>query len=198
MRERRLEEGEELRIYLKARKSKNGRAWIRLISLTLETAMRAQEILFARWKDISFQSGIWHIPRKHSKTGKSRQVPLTARAIRLLKEQKPTNAKPEDRVFSTWRDTRTMGLTFQRICTRAGVLDFRFHDLRHTSISRYVAEGHPPAVLMKITGHSKYITFERYVNLTDNELVGTVAKGRDAKRASLRLKPKNEGLAKGA
>jgi len=183
---RRLQHGEEFQLYSSARRSLNGKEWIRLIALVLETALRAQEILFAEWKDISIDNRIWRVPKKNSKTNKARQVPLTERAVRLLKQQKPETAMLEDRVFGTWKDTRTMGLTFQRICARASVNDFRFHDLRHTAISRLVAEGHPIALLMKISGHSKYITFEKYVNLTDTELVSQVAQKRDKNRTDSR------------
>ncbi len=46
--------------------------------------------------------------------------------------------------------------------------DFRFHDLRHTAVTRLVGAGLPVAEIMKISGHSKMETFLRYVNQNNN------------------------------
>jgi integrase len=57
--------------------------------------------------------------------------------------------------------------SFAGACKEAGVLGFRFHDCRHTAITRMVAAGVAPMELMKISGHTQITTFARYVNPTE-------------------------------
>jgi integrase len=54
---------------------------------------------------------------------------------------------------------------FETACEKAGVEDFIFHDTRHTAITRMVQSGMPHTEIMKISGHSTFKTFARYVQL---------------------------------
>ena len=42
--------------------------------------------------------------------------------------------------------------------------NFRFHDCRHTAITRMIQAGLSPMEIMKISGHTQMNTFARYVN----------------------------------
>lgn len=55
--------------------------------------------------------------------------------------------------------------------TKAEINDLRFHDLRHTAVTRLVRAGVPAPKIMKITGHQQLKTFQRYVNLTDESVI---------------------------
>jgi integrase len=52
-------------------------------------------------------------------------------------------------------------------CQEAEIENLRFHDLRHTSITRMVNEGLPSSEIMKTSGHTQMTTFQRYVNPTE-------------------------------
>jgi integrase len=56
----------------------------------------------------------------------------------------------------------------------AGIADFHFHDLRHTTATRLTEAGEHPVVVMEIMGHSDPKTTKRYSH-------GTMS----AKRAAL-------------
>jgi len=45
---------------------------------------------------------------------------------------------------------------------RAGIEDFRFHDLRHTFVSNARKAGVDRTVIMKLTGHKTLSIFTRY------------------------------------
>ena len=48
---------------------------------------------------------------------------------------------------------------------KAGIADFRFHDLRHTFASHYVMNGSDLLTLKEILGHSSLKMVERYTHL---------------------------------
>jgi integrase len=54
---------------------------------------------------------------------------------------------------------------FERCVARAGVVKFRYHDLRHTFASRSVMAGIPLATVMKWMGHSSIAMTMRYAHL---------------------------------
>jgi integrase len=58
--------------------------------------------------------------------------------------------------------------SFREACTKAGVRDFRIHDLRHTFNTNMRKTGVDRSVIMKITGHKTTAMFERY-NTVDSE-----------------------------
>jgi integrase len=59
-------------------------------ALTLEfsilTAARSGEVLGARWAEIDFQNAIWTVPAARMKGGRTHRVPLSRRALVILKK----------------------------------------------------------------------------------------------------------------
>lgn len=49
-----------------------------------------------------------------------------------------------------------------KACRRAGIEDFRFHDLRHTFHTNMRKAGVDQSVIMKLTGHKTAAMFHRY------------------------------------
>jgi len=58
--------------------------------------------------------------------------------------------------------------SFKSACKKAGIEDFRFHDLRHTFITNMRKAGVERGIIMKITGHKTTSMFDRY-NTVDQE-----------------------------
>ena len=54
--------------------------------------------------------------------------------------------------------------SFASACSDAEIEGFRFHDCRHTAITRMIQAGLSPMEVMKISGHTQMNTFARYVN----------------------------------
>jgi integrase len=52
--------------------------------------------------------------------------------------------------------------SFDTARTKAGIKDFRFHDIRHTYVTRKRNEGVPDRTIMAITGHRTMAVFMRY------------------------------------
>ena len=52
------------------------------------TATRSQEARGMQWSEVAMDKTVWKIPGSRTKTGKGFRVPLSSRALEILKEQK--------------------------------------------------------------------------------------------------------------
>jgi integrase len=173
VRSRRLEEGEELLLYLSADAGYDHKAEsIRIIGFALETAMRAQEILLATWSDLNLEASTLFIPKDNTKTSTARHIPLSLTAKNILREQQAIRSSIESRIFPSFLNSEHLSKHFRRICHRANIQDLKFHDLRHEATSRFFERGKLSDMeIMKITGHTQYSTLQRYANLRSSDLV---------------------------
>ena len=55
---------------------------------------------------------------------------------------------------------------FKNACTRAGITDLHFHDLRHTFASQFVMAGGDLYILKEILGHKSITMTQRYAHLS--------------------------------
>ena len=74
------------------------------------------------------------------------------------------------------RDNKRRAYQFNPIWTRikkdAGAPDFRFHDLRHEAVSRFVEAGLSDQEVAAISGHKSMQMLKRYTHLRAEDLVG--------------------------
>jgi len=111
-----------------------------IIDLALETGMRQGEILRIHPKHIEGNTLIIPIAKT-----KSRTIPLTKRALEILKHATlPFNIK-QDRLTKQ----------FKRLCNHYGIKGVRFHTLRHQSLTNFmkVKKLDVPSTML-IAGHS--------------------------------------------
>ncbi len=134
-----------------------------IVQLALETAMRRGEILGLTWDNIDLNKQIAFLP--NTKNGDSRTVPLSSRAVAILKGL-PRNIS--GKVFSTSMTAVTEG--FQRAVLRAEIEDFHFHDLRHCAVSA-LAKKLSMHELAKMVGHRSPRSVMRYYKQDDADLV---------------------------
>ena len=130
----------------------------------LDTGMRRGEMLKLEWPDVDIAERVIHVNVTNTKTEKSRDIGMTPRvhaALAALKEQAPPGYA--GRVFGT----TTVKHAFQSALREAKIDGFRFHDLRHTATTRMVRTGTPHSEIMKVTGHSEFATFMRYVTVDE-------------------------------
>lgn len=139
------------------------RAHLRPIIITaIDTGMRRGEILSLRWRDVDFENGLITIQAFNTKTMKQRQVSITARLsleLAAIYEESPKD--PTRRVFGI---TDNVKRSFTAARKSAGLLDVRFHDLRHTHATRLVSAHIPLSEVGRVLGHTQANTTYRYVN----------------------------------
>jgi integrase len=57
----------------------------RALEFTILTAARTNEVIGARWDEIDLDAGVWTVPAARMKAGREHQVPLSGRALAILK-----------------------------------------------------------------------------------------------------------------
>ena len=136
-----------------------------IVILAIYTGMRKGEILGLEWQDIDFDAGIIHIERTihrgvedTTKGGGRRDVPMSAE-VRTALELLP---KKHERVFP---DVIEFKNAFRNACDRAGIKNFRFHDLRHTFASHLAMQGTSLLVIKELLGHESLEMTLRYAHL---------------------------------
>lgn len=130
--------------------------WIKpLVLLALETAMRRGELLALRWKDVDLVRRTAYL--ELTKNGESRVVPLSQKAIEVIKGLPKSH---NGRLFPI--SATALRKAFERACETANILGLRFHDLRHTATTR-ISNKIPNLVeLAAITGHKDVRMLARY------------------------------------
>lgn len=153
--------------------------WLRdLIVFAVETGCRQGEILSLTWKNVD----LFHKTALifGSKTGERRTIPLSKRAFELLKEEAQVKMLSNEPVFKNSSGTNisrfTIAPSLRKALNNAGIMDFRFHDLRHTFASRLAQSGIDPYTIQKLLGHKSASMTQRY----SHHCVESLRKGIDA------------------
>ncbi len=164
-RDRRLVDDEEERLRHACRESKS-KGLEAIVILAIETAMRQGELLGLEWKNVDFKRRIAHLP--YTKNNESRDVPLSSRAIEVLKAR-PRDIK-SNKVFYDWKRNDSLGNSWRRAVKRAAIEGLRFHDLRHEATSRLFERGLNIMEVATITGHKDLKMLKRYTHLKAEDL----------------------------
>lgn len=149
-----------------------------IVLFLIYTGARKREVLDARWRDIDWAQGSWRIPK--TKSGKVRHIPLSTGALKVLEflrlriregfldEQfifaNPKTGKSFVSFFYSWNNARI----------RAGLPEFRIHDLRHSFASYLVNAGRSLYEVQELLGHADIKTTSRYAHLSRERLVAAV------------------------
>ena len=135
-----------------------------LAEFAIETAMRRGELMSLLWVNIKFDKSVAFLP--HTKNGDSRYVPLSSKALKILKSL-PRDI--EGRVFPL--NKQTVSILFLRAAKRAKVEDIHFHDLRHIALTKLSARFTNILELSTISGHKELKMLQRYVHIKAEDLV---------------------------
>jgi integrase len=139
------------------------------ILLLFLTGARRNEVTQAEWSYVDWQHRTLFVPR--SKNGNPRYIQLNSSAIVLLKSVPKTDANAY--IFpapATGRPMPHLFFPWDRIRRRAGLLDFRLHDLRHSFASFVINSGEDLYEVQKLLGHSNPRTTQRYAHLSRERL----------------------------
>ena len=138
-----------------------------IVMVALNTGMRLGEILALTWDRVYIAHVIDpYIELLKTKNKQPRFVPLNDDTVERLKEQKRRNNVSEYVFLSNHtKPLKSVRTAFQLALKKAGILDFRFHDLRHTFASHFVMNGGDLLTLKEILGHSSMKMVERYIHL---------------------------------
>ncbi len=142
-----------------------------IVQLAYVTAMRRGEILGLRLDQVDFKNRVIVLEAEATKTQEKREIPLDEGLLGIL--QRVPRTLGSKFVFTyKGKPIGDIKKAFNRACARAGIKDFRFHDLRHCGVTNLRKAGVPDNVIMSISGHKTTAMFKRYdsVDRTDRHL----------------------------
>ena len=152
-----------------------------LLAFAIDTGGRRSELLKLDWRNVDLKRDF--VTFTDTKNSEDRSVRLTERALGVLKALGPKKLGP---VFTfNGNPIKDVKRAFDTARREAGIEDFRFHDLRHTFVSRLVQKGVPIYDVMHLTGHKSMAMVQRYAHLApgyqDRAIEALNAYGREAK-----------------
>jgi integrase len=155
---------EELELLVAVCDYADDQRWRLFVTLAIDSGMRAGELLGLEWAHVSTSAQPPYVELQHTKTGRPRLVPLSARVVTLLTSLRSglqTDAgrgkrDPARYVFpfsySSAQDR------WHRHCDDAGVPYRGLHTLRHSFATRLIASGAPLVGVSRILGHQQIST----------------------------------------
>jgi len=192
-RTRYLNDGEREALLNACRRSPNLDLYL-VVLLALSTGMRKGEIMGLEWNDIHTvpEQGFTrvHLAADKTKNDNARSVLITSPVLELLVERR-------QKVASARGDNKAAGLIFPSSINAersvdlrkpwaaalksAGIEEFRFHDLRHTTASYLAMDGASLLSISKVLGHQSVKMSERYAHLTPSH-IDDVVRSMNAKK----------------
>lgn len=145
-----------------------------ILICALDTAMRRGEILKLRWRDVDLLARTITITALNSKTARARQVGITSRLLTELEGIWRISPQDPDELVFGIKDNFKRSWT--EAVKEAELENVRFHDTRHTCVTRWVQSGMPIPEIMRLSGHSTLAAFAIYANATEQ----TTKRGADA------------------
>lgn len=143
-----------------------------IVLTALHTGMRKEEILSLTWEAVDLTHGF--IRLQQTKNGKARALPLNETlwgSFGRLRTRQDVSFVFHDAHGRRYNDVRH---AFDRACEAAGLIDFHFHDLRHTFASWLVMKGVPLATVSALLGHTSPTMTLRYAHLSPKHLTSAV------------------------
>lgn len=170
-----LSDEERAQLLDECKKSESQYLYIAVV-LALSTGGRRMEILGLSWSNVDLNRGI--ITLHETKNGERRVLPLAGHALELMKQHKKVRHVTSTLVFPGRNINNPVDLRtpFETALKRAGIADFRWHDLRHSCASYLAMNGASLAEIAEILGHKTLQMVKRYAHLSDAHTSKVVAR----------------------
>lgn len=134
-----------------------------LAAFSLATGLRKANARGLRWRQVDLERKIVVIEGEAMKNGDHQGIPLSDLAVEVLRQQ---DGKHDDFVF-TYRGRPLKAIankTWKDAVARAGITDFRWHDMRHTWATMMTQAGVPEAVLQVLGAWKTAAMVKRYAH----------------------------------
>lgn len=168
--------GEERISLLGACKESSNNCLYTLVVLALSTGARKMEILGLHWRDVDLTRGV--ITLHETKNGERRILVLAGHALDLMKEHAKVRRLNCDLVFPGKNNRSPIAIRtpFDNALKKAGIADFKFHDLRHSAASYLAMNGASLTEIAEILGHKTLSMVKRYSHLSEAHTSKVVSK----------------------
>ncbi|MBX9915856.1 MAG: site-specific integrase [Nitrosomonas sp.] len=141
-----------------------------MVIFALSTGLRQSNVINLEWSQVDLERKAAWVHPDQAKARKAIHVPLNSIALAVLFRQ---SAKHPSRVFTykgrsiSWANTSA----WRNALKRAGIDNFRWHDLRHTWASWLAQQGAPMNVLQELGGWESEEMVRRYAHLSKPQLL---------------------------
>ena len=140
-----------------------------MAAFTLATGLRRANVTGMQWSQVDLARRLAWIHPDQAKARKAIAVPLNAEAVVMIRKQ---IGKHPTHIFSF------KGRLITQVSTKAwykslaavGIVDFRWHDLRHTWASWHVQNGTPLFALQELGGWESPEMVRRYAHMSADHL----------------------------
>jgi integrase len=152
---------------LAACQASHNRCLYPVVLLAVSTGARKMEILSLRWPDVDLKRGV--LTFHQTKNRERRTVPLTGQALTLMQHHARVRRIDTPLVFPRADGLQPIDLryAFRQALRAAGLVDFRFHDLRHSAASYLAMSGATLVDIAEVLGHKTLQMTKRYTHLTE-------------------------------
>lgn len=146
-----------------------------MVLLSLNTGMRRGEVFNLPWHDVNMTAKTLTVAGEGTKTSETRHIPLNAEALATLQGWKD-QATGSGYIFpgeddKPMTDVKTAWL---ELLKNAGIVGFRWHDMRHDFASRLVMAGVPLNTVRDLLGHTDIKMTLRYAHLAPDSKAAAV------------------------
>ena len=129
-----------------------------------------------QWKDVDLIRGV--IILHETKNDERRSVPLTGHALNTIKELRTNHPTVFPWVFPGQGGRKQIDLRapFVKAMEKAGIEDFRWHDLRHCTASYLAMNGATLPEIAAVLGHKQLDMVRRYAHLSPQHTAGVMTR----------------------
>jgi integrase len=141
--------------------------WLRdILVFDLNTGLRQDELLSLEWSRVNLLRKTILITK--TKNDKPKTVPLNKIALDVINRRSKVRSIKNNFVFFNRNGKKisanNLRVAFYIVMRKAGIKDFRFHDLRHTFATRLAQAGVDLYKISKLLGHKDIKMTQRYAH----------------------------------
>ena len=133
------------------------------------TGARRRSLLELREQDVDFERST--VTFRATKNGDDYSVPLHPKLSEVLRAR--LTGQPDAYLLPRYT-AGALSRAFKRLALRAGLTDYRFHDLRHDLASRLACHGANQRLIMDVLGHRDPRASVRYTHLSHGAIKQTM------------------------
>jgi integrase len=146
-----------------------------MVEFSLHTGLRQSNVMGLRWDQVDMRAKMVIVSAEDFKNGRDHSVPLNDIAIDIIMRNIGRNM---EYVF-TYQGrpvSQVNTKAFRDALKRAGILNFRWHDLRHTWASWLIQAGVPIEALQELRGWESREMVRRYAHFDRGHLAQFVGR----------------------
>jgi integrase len=172
-----LDDDERARLLAACRESSNPDLYTAVV-LALSTGARQMEVWGLTWKQVDLTRRVIHLEEHQTKNGTRRVLPLEAHALDLMTARAKVRRIGTDLVFPSHNGKQPLDFRqpWESAVKQAGIENFRWHDLRHSTASYLAMNGATLPEIAAVLGHKTLAMVQRYAHLSEAHTSAVVSR----------------------